>query len=91
MRLSNSVTKVKPTIITSEQQSPVSVLDSTFYQDDSPSPIKKISYAFEGIHLMLHYFSPPTHTRILFSVHCREREIMINDNYVAFCYMTRTL
>lgn len=47
MRLSNSVTKVKPTIITSEQQSPVSVLDSTFYQDDSPSPIKKISYAFE--------------------------------------------
>ncbi|XP_038889605.1 protein LONGIFOLIA 1-like isoform X2 [Benincasa hispida] len=47
MRLSNSVTKVKPTLTTSEQQSPVSVLDSSFYQDDSPSPIKKISYAFE--------------------------------------------
>ncbi|KAA0039433.1 protein LONGIFOLIA 2 [Cucumis melo var. makuwa] len=47
MRLSNSITKVKPTLTISEQQSPVSVLDSTFYQDDSPSPIKKISYAFE--------------------------------------------
>ncbi|XP_022939028.1 protein LONGIFOLIA 2-like [Cucurbita moschata] len=44
---SNSVTKVKATLTSSEQQSPVSVLDSTFYQDDSPSPIKKISYAFE--------------------------------------------
>ncbi|KAB2610392.1 protein LONGIFOLIA 1-like [Pyrus ussuriensis x Pyrus communis] len=31
----------------SEQPSPVSVLDSTFYRDDSPSPVKKISNAFK--------------------------------------------
>lgn len=31
----------------SEQPSPVSVLDSTFYRDDSPSPVKKISSAFK--------------------------------------------
>ncbi|KAG6602533.1 Protein LONGIFOLIA 2, partial [Cucurbita argyrosperma subsp. sororia] len=47
MRLSNSVTKVKATLTSSEQQSPVSVLDSSFYQEESPSPVKKISYAFE--------------------------------------------
>lgn len=62
---------MKVTLTCSEQQSPVSVLDSTFYQDDSPSPIKKISCAFEGMDLVLHYCSPPTHTRMLFTV---ERE-----------------
>ncbi|CAN6708462.1 unnamed protein product [Malus baccata var. baccata] len=36
----------------SEQPSPVSVLDSTFYRDDSPSPVKKISNAFKGIVLV---------------------------------------
>ncbi|PRQ53354.1 putative protein LONGIFOLIA 1/2 [Rosa chinensis] len=30
-----------------EQPSPISVLDSTFYRDDSPSPVKKISNAFK--------------------------------------------
>lgn len=36
--------------VTVEQPSPVSVLDSTFYRDDSPSPVKKISQsnAFTG-------------------------------------------
>lgn len=31
-----------------EQPSPVSVLDTTFYRDDSPSPVKKISFDLEG-------------------------------------------
>lgn len=86
MSLSNSVTKVKATLTSSEQQSPVSVLDSTFYQEDSPSPVKKISYAFEGMDLILHYCSPPTYSRMLLTV---ERNMMTNNNYVAFCYMTR--
>ncbi|KAK9272117.1 hypothetical protein L1049_002487 [Liquidambar formosana] len=32
---------------TPERPSPVSVLDATFYRDDSPSPVKKISNAFK--------------------------------------------
>lgn len=33
---------------TAEQPSPVSVLDATLYGDESPSPVKMISNAFEG-------------------------------------------
>lgn len=40
-------------ITTLEQPSPVSVLDATFYGEDSPSPVKKISYAFKGEVLIL--------------------------------------
>lgn len=32
-----------------EQPSPISVLDNTFYCEDSPSPIKKITTVFQGI------------------------------------------
>lgn len=32
-----------------EQPSPISVLDNTFYCEDSPSPVKKISTVFQGI------------------------------------------
>uniref|UniRef100_A0A5B7AEM0 DUF4378 domain-containing protein n=1 Tax=Davidia involucrata TaxID=16924 RepID=A0A5B7AEM0_DAVIN len=35
------------TTATLEQPSPVSVLDATFYKEDSPSPVKKISNAFK--------------------------------------------
>ncbi|KAG6660180.1 hypothetical protein CIPAW_03G087900 [Carya illinoinensis] len=38
---------VEPSIATLEQPSPVSVLDATFYRDESPSPVKKILNAFE--------------------------------------------
>ncbi|XP_041002568.1 protein LONGIFOLIA 1-like isoform X2 [Juglans microcarpa x Juglans regia] len=38
---------VEPAIATLEQPSPVSVLDATFYRDESPSPVKKILNAFE--------------------------------------------
>ncbi|KAL1824445.1 protein LONGIFOLIA 1 isoform X2 [Daucus carota subsp. sativus] len=31
-----------------EQPSPISVLDITFYEDDNPSPVKKISTVFQG-------------------------------------------
>lgn len=46
----------EPAIATMEQPSPVSVLDATFYRDESPSPVKKISNAFKGavlVHLTL--------------------------------------
>ncbi|KAJ0042902.1 hypothetical protein Pint_19012 [Pistacia integerrima] len=32
-----------------EQPSPVSVLDATFYRDDPPSPVKKISHPFRDV------------------------------------------
>ncbi|KAL2252369.1 UNVERIFIED_CONTAM: hypothetical protein Sindi_0031600 [Sesamum indicum] len=35
-----------------EQPSPVSVLDATFYSEDSPSPVKKRSTAFQGSGLL---------------------------------------
>ncbi|XP_035547981.1 protein LONGIFOLIA 1-like [Juglans regia] len=38
---------VEPSIATLEQPSPVSVLDATFYRDESPSPVRKILNAFE--------------------------------------------
>lgn len=38
----------EPTTATLEQPSPVSVLDATFYGEESPSPVKKISNAFKG-------------------------------------------
>ncbi|GER49304.1 protein LONGIFOLIA 2 [Striga asiatica] len=38
---------VKPVITISEQPSPISVLDNTFYSEDSPSPVKKISTVFQ--------------------------------------------
>lgn len=44
---------VEPAIATLEQPSPVSVLDATFYRDESPSPVKKISNAFKGA-LLVH-------------------------------------
>lgn len=37
----------EPAVASSEQPSPVSVLDATFYGDDLPSPIKKKSIAFK--------------------------------------------
>ncbi|KAI8541736.1 hypothetical protein RHMOL_Rhmol08G0085300 [Rhododendron molle] len=37
----------EPTTATLEQPSPVSVLDATFYGEESPSPVKKISNAFK--------------------------------------------
>ncbi|KAK7850325.1 protein longifolia 2 [Quercus suber] len=37
----------EPAIATMEQPSPISVLDATFYRDESPSPVKKISNAFK--------------------------------------------
>lgn len=40
---------VEISVIMLEQPSPISVLDDTFYCEDSPSPIKKISTAFRGI------------------------------------------
>lgn len=40
------------TVITMEQPSPVSVLDTPFYSEGSPSPVKRISTAFQGIHLL---------------------------------------
>ncbi|XP_057768601.1 protein LONGIFOLIA 1-like [Salvia miltiorrhiza] len=36
-----------PAVITMEQPSPVSVLDTPFYTEGSPSPVKKISTAFQ--------------------------------------------
>ncbi|KAH0969316.1 hypothetical protein GBA52_028830 [Prunus armeniaca] len=45
--LSDDRSMGKPGKASSEQPSPVSVLDSTFYRDDSPSPVKKISNSFK--------------------------------------------
>ncbi|BBH00220.1 hypothetical protein Prudu_010148 [Prunus dulcis] len=45
--LSDDRSMGEPGKASSEQPSPVSVLDSTFYRDDSPSPVKKISNSFE--------------------------------------------
>ncbi|KAK8693254.1 hypothetical protein V6N13_070847 [Hibiscus sabdariffa] len=42
----NSTTEPPSTVM--EQPSPVSVLDATFYGDESPSPVKKKSNAFKG-------------------------------------------
>jgi len=38
----------KPLKVTVEQPSPVSVLDVAFDEDDSPSPVRKISIVFKG-------------------------------------------
>ncbi|KAM7510146.1 hypothetical protein LguiB_009021 [Lonicera macranthoides] len=46
-RLSEDRSMAELAITTLEQPSPVSVLDATFYGEDSPSPVKKISYAFK--------------------------------------------
>lgn len=46
--LSDDRSMGEPGKASSEQPSPVSVLDSTFYRDDSPSPVKKISNSFKG-------------------------------------------
>ncbi|KAA8547905.1 hypothetical protein F0562_004334 [Nyssa sinensis] len=46
-RLSEDKSMAELTIATLEQPSPVSVLDATFYKEDSPSPVKKISNAFK--------------------------------------------
>lgn len=45
--LSDDRSMGEPGKASSEQPSPVSVLDSTFYRDDSPSPVKKISNSFK--------------------------------------------
>ncbi|GFP79772.1 protein longifolia 2 [Phtheirospermum japonicum] len=39
---------VKTVVTVSEQPSPISVLDDTFYCEDSPSPVKKISTEFQA-------------------------------------------
>ncbi|CAA0828360.1 Unknown protein [Striga hermonthica] len=39
---------VEPVTTISEQPSPISVLDNTFYSEDSPSPVKKISTVFQA-------------------------------------------
>ncbi|KAK8553182.1 hypothetical protein V6N13_089396 [Hibiscus sabdariffa] len=41
--------KAEPPRTSLEQPSPVSVLDATFFGDESPSPVKKKSKAFEGV------------------------------------------
>ncbi|KAF3444876.1 hypothetical protein FNV43_RR14569 [Rhamnella rubrinervis] len=46
-RLAENRTMVELSKPISEQPSPVSVLDATFYRDDSPSPVKKTSNAFK--------------------------------------------
>lgn len=46
-RLSEDGSMAELATATPEQPSPVSVLDAMFYRDDLPSPVKKISYAFE--------------------------------------------
>ncbi|KAK4367612.1 hypothetical protein RND71_011404 [Anisodus tanguticus] len=46
MRLNEDRPMAELAISTIEQPSPVSVLDSTFYEEDSPSPVKKKTTAF---------------------------------------------
>ncbi|XP_052195905.1 protein LONGIFOLIA 1-like isoform X2 [Diospyros lotus] len=46
-RFCNNGFKAESTTATLEQPSPVSVLDTTFYREESPSPVKKISHAFK--------------------------------------------
>ncbi|XP_058187694.1 protein LONGIFOLIA 2-like [Rhododendron vialii] len=46
-RLTEDRSKAETTTATLEQPSPVSVLDTTFYREGSPSPIKKTSNAFK--------------------------------------------
>lgn len=49
MRLRKDTMMAELAMATIEQPSPVSVLDATFYIEDSPSPVKKkISIAFGG-------------------------------------------
>lgn len=49
MRLNEDKPMAELAISTIEQPSPVSVLDSTFYEEDSPSPVKKKMTAFRGM------------------------------------------
>ncbi|PSR87738.1 Protein LONGIFOLIA like [Actinidia chinensis var. chinensis] len=46
-RLTEDRSKAETTTATMEQPSPVSVLDTAFYREGSPSPVKKISNAFK--------------------------------------------
>lgn len=47
-RLAEDVLNAELAAVTLEQPSPVSVLDITFYEEDFPSPVKKIPSAFQG-------------------------------------------
>ncbi|KAK3012272.1 hypothetical protein RJ639_012942 [Escallonia herrerae] len=47
-RLSEDGSMAALATVNLEQPSPVSVLDATFYGEDSPSPVKKISTVFKG-------------------------------------------
>lgn len=49
MRLTEDRPMAELAISTIEQPSPVSVLDATFYEEDSPSPVKKKTTAFRGM------------------------------------------
>ncbi|GAA0154311.1 hypothetical protein LIER_37850 [Lithospermum erythrorhizon] len=46
LRLKNNTPTAELVIPTAEQPSPVSVLDASFYREDSPSPVKKIPTPF---------------------------------------------
>ncbi|KAK4346416.1 hypothetical protein RND71_032755 [Anisodus tanguticus] len=49
MRLNEDRPMAELAISTIEQPSPVSVLDAAFYEEDSPSPVKKKTTAFRGM------------------------------------------
>lgn len=49
MRLNEYRPMAEHAIATIEQPSPVSVLDAAFYEEDSPSPVKKKATAFTGM------------------------------------------
>lgn len=43
-----TISTVENQTTTLEQPSPISVLDDTFYSEDSPSPVKKTTMDFQG-------------------------------------------
>lgn len=46
--IKQDIPSLKPLKVTIEQPSPVSVLDAAFDEEDSPSPVRKISLSFKG-------------------------------------------
>lgn len=62
----------KPLKVTVEQPSPVSVLDVAFDEDESPSPVRKISVVFKGA--PLRNFIDKTR----YIIHVRSKNRLIN-------------
>ncbi|XP_044467562.1 protein LONGIFOLIA 2-like [Mangifera indica] len=62
-----------------EQPSPVSVLDATFYRDEPPSPVKKISHSFRDIEAVNSDEAEWNRPNLNYLSHCRKPSFSSED------------